>query len=167
MIALDRGYDALVPWLLSAGFDLVHTQQRSKSLLFTFDAKRGVAPGQLVIPTDGEMAAYWAKKKFKVPNNGTREVTMWLLAFRIGTGSVVLLTTTNPQWGPAHWTLMPMSTKFLTNDRNLGAINDRTKSSSTVDLDVLASHAAAAPRLTTGAMDVDMDWRSSELFLNE
>ena len=138
-----------MPWLLSAGFDLVHTQQRSKSLLFTFDAKRGVAPGQLVIPTDGEMAAYWAKKKCKVPNNagsGTREVTMWLLAFRTGTGSVVLLTTTNPQWGPAHWTLMPMSKsiKFLTNDRNLGAINDRTKSSSTVDLDVLASHAAAA-----------------------
>jgi len=36
IIALDRGYDKLISWLISTGFDILHTKQRSPDFIFTF-----------------------------------------------------------------------------------------------------------------------------------
>ncbi len=64
IIALDRGYDKLINWLISIGFDILHTKQRSPDFIFTF----GLPPnsklkGRVNIPEQGEMGAYWAKKQ--------------------------------------------------------------------------------------------------------
>ena len=92
IIALDRGYDKLINWLISIGFDILHTKQRSPDFIFTF----GLSPnsklkGRVNIPEQGEMGAYWAKKTSHVKTaTGQRKVTMWALAFRGGTGSATL-----------------------------------------------------------------------------
>ena len=61
IVALDRGYDTLVNWLLTVGFDVIHTKQRSNDFIFTFGEGQKLR-GRTLIPEAGEMGVYWAKK---------------------------------------------------------------------------------------------------------
>ena len=88
IVALDRGYDGVIKWLLSTGFDIIHTKQRANDFPFTYGDGQKLR-GRILIPDTGEMGVYWAKKNMTVPlslGTGTRKVELWALAFRSGTG---------------------------------------------------------------------------------
>jgi hypothetical protein len=99
LIVIDRGYDTALDWLLRSGFNLLHTKQRSKNFIFTFGLKSGSKPGKRIeVQEKGEMGAYWATqvKKVRLADDSTdRTVTLTALAYRSGTGRVVLMLTTN------------------------------------------------------------------------
>ena len=96
-MAIDRGYDDILRWFMERHFDYIHTQKRSKQFIWIWGLKPGSKLGNRIqVPEVGEQAAYWAIKSIKM---GSRTVLITALAFRNGTGRVVLLSTTIPEFG--------------------------------------------------------------------
>ena len=111
LIALDRGYTTVIQWLLEAGFEIIHTQQRAPDFAFTW-GKVGLNKlgNRVIIEENGEMGVYWATKTIPVQRQApgarrpiTVKIKVITMAMRSGTGKVILMLTTKEEvLGPCH-----------------------------------------------------------------